>query len=223
MKSEPTPAQERSLVKLFSGNQQDREQVISMHSPQMQKQLRGLIKAKDNSEKLFQIMFADLKHASGEMKANADNQFWRRTTIRTVAATVEGIIFCFKQTAHATGVMNGFTFSAKELSFLNEGVSVSEVGKKQRFSSFRENLKDTFKLFAKANKTSCPTDFNSDGFAALCETYELRHRLVHPKSYMTFCVNDQEKERAGEAIYWLNNEIKNLLETCSRRYQIDQD
>jgi hypothetical protein len=216
MKLRPTPAKENSLRKLFSGNHVEREQVISIHGPEMKEQMRNLMKAKGNCDKLFAIMFSDLKHASGEMKAYPGDQFWRRTTIRTLAATLDGIVFCLKQTALATGPMNGFKFSEKELSFLSEEVVEPTTGKKPRLPGFRENLKDTFKLFAKIHKIPCPTDFNQDGFTALCETYELRHRLVHPKSFMTFCVSDDEKQRAGEAVYWLNKEIKELLDACSR-------
>lgn len=216
MKLTPTPAQETSLRKLFSGNHIEREQVISIHRPEMQEQMRNLMKAKRNCEKLFEIMFSDLKQASSGMKAYPGDQFWRRTTIRALAATLDGIVFCLKQTALATGPMNGFKFSEKELFFLSEEVVEPTNGKKPKLPSFRENLKQTFKMFAKTYKVPCPTDFNKDGFAALCETYELRHRLVHPKSYMTFCVKDDEKQRAGEAIKWLHTEIENVLDASSR-------
>jgi hypothetical protein len=201
---------------LLEGNHIERERAISIHKPEMQKQMRNLMKARGNCDKLFSIMFLDLKHASSEMKAHPGDQFWRRTTIRALAATLDGIVFCLKQTALAHGPMNGFIFSEKELFFLSEEVVEPSPEKKHKLPSFRENLKQTFKLFAKTNKSSCPTDFNQDGFTALCETYELRHRLVHPKSYMTFCVSDHEKQRAADALYWLNNEIKNLLDASSR-------
>jgi len=215
MKLTPTPAQERSL-RLLNGNHNERDRVISIHSPEMQKQMRNLIKVKGNREKLFAIMFSDLKHASSEMKAHPGNQFWRRTTIRAFAATVDGIVFCLKQTALATGLMSGFKFSEKELFFLSEEVVDPTPVKKQKLPSFRDNLKGTFKLFAKTNKISCPTDFNQDGFLALCETYELRHRLVHPKSYMTFCVSDHEEQRSGEAKKWLSKEATKLVAECRR-------
>jgi hypothetical protein len=216
VKITPTSAQQNSLSKLFSGNHIDREQVISIQRPEMQEQMRNLIKVKGNCDKLFEIMFSDLKYTTGEMKIHPDDQFWRRTMIRTLAATLDGIVFCLKQTALATGPMNGFKFSEKELFFLSEEKVESAGGKKQKLPGFRENLKDTFKLFAKTNKTSCPTDFNQDGFSALCEIYDLRHDLVHPKSFMKFCVSDYQKQRAGEAVYWLNKEINNLLDVCSR-------
>jgi hypothetical protein len=181
----------------------------------MQVQLRNLLKAKGNADKLFAIMFSDLKHASSEMKSHPNDQFWRRTTIRALAATLDGIVFCLKQTALATGPMTGFKFSDEDLVFLSEEVVAPTAGKKPKFPSFRENLKQTFKLFSKIYKIPCPTNFNADGFAALCATYELRNRLVHPKSYITFCVSTDEKERAGDAIDWLDNEIRKLLDTCS--------
>jgi hypothetical protein len=111
----PTPAQERSLRKLFDGNHLDREQIISLQPPEMREPMRKLLKAKGNAEKLFAIMFADLGHASGEMKANPGNQFWRRTTIRTLAATLDGIIFCLKETTLSTGSFAGYKFTEAEV------------------------------------------------------------------------------------------------------------
>jgi len=210
----PTPAQERALGKLFEGNHIDREKIISLQRPEMQEPMRKLFKAKGNADKLFAIMFADLGHASGEMKANSGDQFWRRTAIRTLAATLDGIIFCLKETTLATGSFAGYKFLDGEVEFLSE--TMQKAGKKPKFLPFRENLKETFKLFSKAHHTTCGTDFQQDGFAALCETYELRNRLVHPKSAMTFYVSDTEKSRAGEAIKWLNTEIQELLGSCSR-------
>ena len=216
MKRTPTAAQEESLRKLFSGNQIEREQIISIHRPEMQEQMRNLLRVKANTDHLLQIMLLDLGHASGEMKAHPGDQFWRRTTFRTLAATLDGIIFCLKQTALVTGPMRGFKLTEKESLFLSEEAVEPRSGKKQKWLSFRENLKETFKLFAKVHSSPCLTDFNQDGFAALCETYEVRHRVVHPKSFMRFCVTDHEKQRAGEAIAWLDNEIRNLLDASTR-------
>ncbi len=213
----PTAAQERALRKLFDGNHLDREQIISLQRPEMREPMRKLFKAKGNADNLFAIMFADMRHASGEMKTNPGDQFWRRTTIRTLAATLDGIIFCLKETTLATGSFSGYKFTDDEVAFLTETMQAS--GKRPKFLPFRDNLKETFKFFSKVHKTPCGTDFKQDGFVALCETYELRNRLVHPKSAMTFYVSDKEKSRAGEAIMWLDTEIKNLLDSCGRQYE----
>jgi hypothetical protein len=215
----PTPAQESSLRKLLHGNHIEREQVISIHNPIMQEQMRKLIKAKGNSEKLIGIMFSDLNHATSEMKAHPGDQFWRRTAIRTLAASLDGIIFSLKETALATGPMNGFSFDDEELFFLSEEAPETTAGKKPKLPGFRENLKRTFKLFSKIHKISCPADFNHAGFASLCETYELRHLLMHPKSYWTFAVNDEQKQKAAEGIHWLDVEIQRLLHSCDAALQ----
>lgn len=211
----PTPAQEASLRKLLYGNHVEREQVISLHNPIMQEQMRKLVKAKGNSEKLFGIMFSDLKHATSEMKAHPQDQFWRRTAIRTLAATLDGIVFSLKETALATGPMNGFTFDDEELFFLSEEAPETTTEKRPKLPGFRDNLKRTFKLFSKIHKISCPANFNDAGFSSLCETYELRHCLMHPKSYWTFAVNDEQKQKAADGIHWLDVEIQKLFDSCS--------
>lgn len=217
MKIIPTPAQEASLRKLLYGNHAEREEVFSIHqhNPELQEQMRNLVNAKGNSEKLFGIMFTDLKHATSEMKAHPGDQFWRRTAIRTLAATLDGIIFSLKETALATGPMNGFLFNDDELYFLSEKTAEATSGKKPKLPGFRENLKRTIKLFSKIHKIACPTDFNDAGFASLCETYELRHLLMHPKSYWTFAVSDEQKQKAADGIHWLDVEIQKLFDSCS--------
>ena len=208
----PTPAQERTLRKLFDGNHNDREAAIAAQRPEIQEPIRRLMKAKGNTDKLFDIMFSDLKQSTSAMKANPNDQFWRRTAIRTLATTLDGIIFCLKDTTIAAGLLTGHKFTDADLAFLTE--KPQKAGKKPKFLPFRDNLKETFKFFAKVHGAVCGTDFQQDGFSALCETYELRNRLVHPKSFMTFCVSDTEKSRAGEAIKWLYEELNRLMDGC---------
>jgi hypothetical protein len=214
MKSKQTPAQETSLRKYFYGNQVEREEVISVQRPEMQELMRDLNKVKQNTVNLFSILFSDLSHTSGKMRTNPDDQFWRRMTIRALAAGVDGIVYCLKQNALIGGKISGYKFNDGEFIFLSEESIDTKTGKKPRLPVFRENMKQMFNLFYKIHNISCPTDFGHVGFNALCETYELRHRLMHPKSFFTFCVNDEEKRKAGEAVAWLNEEIKKLLDSC---------
>lgn len=210
----PTAAQENSLNKLFHGNQTEQERVIALQRPELQEVLKELVKTNRNTELLLQIMFKDLLRANDEMLKNPDDQFWRRATIRAFAATVEGVIFCLKQTALVNGKLANFSFNESELFFLtekNDGLSK----KKYRFPSFQENVKETFNLAAKIHKIQCPVDFGHPGFKAFCETYELRHRLIHPKNFMTFCVSDEERDRCKVAGAWLDRELHKLLDKCS--------
>jgi hypothetical protein len=214
MKQNPTPAQENSLKKLFGGNHFERQRVISLQHPDLQPILQELVKANTNTDKLFQIMFSDLLRAKAEMLKYPDDQFWRRTTIRAFSATVDGIIFCLKQTTLMNGKLVQHPFSDYELFFLTERDAPKKDGKKMKLPSFRENLKDTFKLCAKIYKIPCPVDFNHKGFDAFIQTYELRHRLIHPKNYMTFCVSDDERDKCMTGAAWLDTEFKKLFAAC---------
>ncbi len=157
------------------------------------------------------VSFADLGAASGELRKNYTSQFWRRTAIRALAATVDGIIFGVKQLALASAGLIGTPLDDKEKEFLSEQ-PISSKRKKVRFLPFRDNFEQTFKLLAKVHRTSCYTNFSGKGFDALCRTFELRHRVMHPKSFMTFCVQDDETKRAGDAIDWRHRELQRLLD-----------
>lgn len=217
--NKPTPAQEASLRKLFDGNHLEREQVISLHSPKMQEQMRRLIQVKGNSDKLISILFGDLSKATGAMKANPSDQFWRRTAIRTLAATLDGLIYSLKQNALVAGPMNEISLTKEEQLFLSEETGKGESGRRPKLPGFRENLKQTFKLFARVHSAECTTDFGHAGFTCLCETYELRHSLMHPKSFMSFCVTDKQKQNAAGGILWLHVEAQNLIESCGTALQ----
>jgi hypothetical protein len=207
----PTPSQEVSLQKFFNGTQAEREQVISIHNPEMQEKLRELGKSISNINNLFPILFSDLKFASGHMKAHSNDhsceQFWRRTTIRTLAATLDGIVYCTKQNTIACAPIAGYSLSPEELFFLSE-ISTEESKKnKWRLPPFRDNFKLSFKLLSKVHNIPCTINFGVKGFEYLCEVYELRSGLMHPKSYWKFQVDDEQKHRAGEAIKWISEEL----------------
>ncbi len=74
-------------------------------------------------------------------------------------------------------------------------------------------------LLAKAYGISCPTDFNQAGFQALCDTYILRNRLMHPKSFMNFCVSDEEKQKCSDAAAWLHAELNRFFDTCHNKFE----
>src|SRR5207237_601068 len=88
--------------------------------------------------------------------------------------------------------------------------------KRPRFLAFKENFKKTFKLFAEVYGVACPTNFRTSGFQALCGTFASRDRVIHPKSFNTFLITDEETKRAGVAMQWLYEELTGLLHTCSR-------
>ena len=105
---------------LYSDDQSEREQAIAQLPKEIQEGTRKLVESRKKSNALLDAMLVDLGRASGELKRNYQDQFWRRTAIRTLAATVEGIIFTLKELTHVSGEMAGFKFSDSEIEFLRE-------------------------------------------------------------------------------------------------------
>ena len=191
-----------------------REQAIAQLPKEIQEGARKLVESRKNANVLLDAMIVDLGRASVELKKNYEDQFWRRTAIRTLAATVDGIIFTLKELTHISGEFAGFKFNDSEIEFLRERKFDPGQGK-PRLPGFKDNIKGTFELFAKAHNFSFSTDFGTEGFSALRDTYELRHGLMHPKSFETFCVTTEQTKRAGIAIKWLYDELNRLIDACS--------
>lgn len=207
--------QELLLRHLFSGDSELRERALLEVAPKERDRVRELVKVREDYEPLLGTMMADLGTASGELRKNYASQFWRRTAIRALSATVDGIVFSLKRLALATADLNETELKAEERDFLREQ-QVSPMGGKVRLPGFRDNFKRTLKIFARVHRISCATDFGQKGFEALCQTFELRHRVTHPKSSATFFVKDDETKRAGEAINWLSRELQRLLGDCRK-------
>jgi hypothetical protein len=200
------------LAQLFSGVDELRERALLAVNPRDRDGIREAVKVREDGCALLEMLMADLGAASTELRNNYASQYWRRNAIRALAATVEGIVFSLKRLALATATVMEIKLEVEELEFLKE--ESTSIGKKARLPGFRDNLKRTFKLFAKICGTSCSTDFGQGGFNALCQTFELRHRVMHPKSSVAFYIEDDETKRAGEAIEWLSCELQRLIGGC---------
>jgi hypothetical protein len=97
-----------------------RDQAIAQLPKEIQEGARKLVESRKNANVLLDAMIFDLGRASGELKKNYEDQFLRRTAIRTLAATVDGIIFTLKELTHVSGEFAGFKFSDSEIEFLRE-------------------------------------------------------------------------------------------------------
>jgi hypothetical protein len=161
---------------------------------------------------LLTVVMSDLQRVSMESRNNFDDQFRRRTAIRAFAAAVDGSVFCLKELTHAAAGLKKFQLKEEEDKFL-----LDEKIDGKHYLGFKENLKRTFQLFAQIMNFPCPTNFDRHEFSALCETFKLRHQLMHPKSFLTFCVTDDQAKQAGEAAEWLHNEIQKLFDSCNEK------
>jgi hypothetical protein len=204
----------------------ERDRIMASFSPEMQENFLHFHKVQTDSCKLLTILFTDLRFAATQLNAipgeHPDAQFWRRTAIRTLATTVEGEVFCFKRFALAASRLNGCPLVTEEQFFLSEEFTEEAKEKKFRLSCFRENIKRTFKLVAKVLNSPCSVDFGRKGFESLCEIYELRSALMHPKSYESFAVTDDQTEKADEAIAWVQDATRTLFDLCKAYHKFPE-
>jgi len=212
MDTNQSPEKEALLRQLFGEDEDLREQALLSVAPEHRDSVRKVIDVRRDAEKVFHAMVADLGFASSHLRKDYNNQFWRRTAIRALASTVDGIIFTLKKLAISSSEMLGANLDSECTDFLREQQSAS-TGKRVRLPPFRDNFKRTFKVFAEVHGTTNPTDFSQPGFDDVCAMFELRHRVMHPKSFGTFSVQDNETERAGRALNWLSCELERLLST----------
>jgi Arc/MetJ family transcription regulator len=124
---------------LFSGVSALREQALLAVDPKDRDGIREAVKVRKDGCALWEMLMTDLGSAGGELRKNYVSQFWRRTAIRALAATVEGIVFSLKRLAVATTTTTlvGTKLDDEEMEFLKEQAALT--GKKTRLPGFRDN------------------------------------------------------------------------------------
>lgn len=142
-----------------------------------------------------------------------------RMLIRSMFATIEGIVYGMKQLALAAFRPDGpLTLDelliCKEISFrLNKNGEVD--GSSMRLK-FEPNLKFSFMVLAKAFHQKFELDTNCLGWNRLVESVKVRNRLAHPKRPSDLELTDDEIGHAIEAYQWFNAQVSTLVEMFSK-------
>ena len=161
----------------------------------------------------------DVKFASTQLVGDKKNQqFWRRTIIRCLLAYTEALVWSMKACTPLIASVSNTKLTVADLEILHEQRTISRDGKTEvrpNFLKFRDNLKATFSLFAKAYGTNFKVECNK-GFDALCEIYDLRSRLMHPKEPFDINVSDSNTASVEQGYLWLSNEYARLMDECEK-------
>ncbi len=167
------------------------------------------------------VLDADLKFAAKQWRESTSNQqFWARTSIRCLCASVEGVLSVLKNVTPGTANYFDVHLSEKEIELATERRRHSKNGfiKEIRvFSPFPERVKETFELFVKAHEADVSIEYNDAGFDDLRDTFELRNRLMHPKGVFDLEVSSQALESAIRGQRWFANVLNLVLEKCGEK------
>jgi hypothetical protein len=145
-----------------------------------------------------------------------------RMLIRSMFATIEGIVYGMKQLAFAANRADGpLTLDelliCKEISFGQKGNG--EVDGSSMRLKFESNVKFAFAVLAKVFHQSFELNTNCQAWNRLVQSVKVRNRLVHPKRSSDLELTDDELRHAIEAYQWFDLQVGVLLEMFGKNVE----
>jgi hypothetical protein len=156
---------------------------------------------------------SDHEFAITQWRRDRASQFWSRTAIRCLCASIEATLFGFRKMAEQMGSLAGIRFDPEEVEILSETQLRNGV-QKPKWLPLADSVKESFRLFGKAAGCPLVVNYSERGFSDLCETFKVRNRLMHPKSTFDVQVSARDIDTADRAIIWLNNSVNGVLDQC---------
>ena len=149
-----------------------------------------------------------------------------RMLIRSLFATIEGVVYCMKQIAFAANRADGpLTLDelmiCKEIAFGLKGNG--EVDGSSMRLKFEPNLKFAFAVLAKAFHQTFELDTNCVGWNRLVQSVKVRNRLAHPKRSSDLELSDDELRHAIEAYQWFDCQVMTILEGFCKNLEKSRD
>ncbi|HEY5344756.1 MAG TPA: hypothetical protein VIK62_00260 [Verrucomicrobiae bacterium] len=157
-------------------------------------------------------LHSDFNYAVKQWQLDRTSQFWSRTSIRCLCATVEATLFSFRKIAEKIGEAAKIQFDLEEIEILSEKQTRNGF-ERPKFLSPSNALKESFRLFGKSTGTNLNIDYGN-GFPELCETFNVRNRLMHPKMPFDIAVNTKDIETADIGIAWFNKTCADIFHQC---------
>lgn len=169
----------------------------------------------------------DVDCAIDEMGEYDDDQFSRRTYVRTVFAMIEGAVFALKQEVLEESRARGVALSPDEIAVLSEQSYYLTDGGKSRVGVYHPpleaDIKFAFPIFARVFgeifEFDPPLD-QAPRWHRLCKAKKVRNRLMHPKSVEQLVVNDSELNDVRDAVEWVEEQLDRVGEISWKRVRL---
>jgi hypothetical protein len=157
------------------------------------------------------VLAGDVKKCMQEFHAE-DNQFWRRTFIRSTFALIEGNTFQMKQYA----LTQSHLFTRAEVTLLREeSYELNEKGiafEQPKYVNISRNIKFAFQSFAHSFESDYILKVNDKGWDCFKKALKVRDRLTHPKGLNDLNITDQEINDALISLSWYSKSFEELFE-----------
>jgi len=119
--------------------------------------------------------------------------------------------------AEQMATVSGIQFSPEEIEILSEKRIVVRNGVetvRPKYLPFPDAVKESFRLFAKSIGTTVNVDYSNGGYSNLCNAFEIRNRLMHPKGPFDVQVTVDEIEKTDKGTAWFNKTYIDVLNQC---------
>ncbi|MCX6906782.1 MAG: hypothetical protein NTY01_01935 [Verrucomicrobia bacterium] len=184
---------------------------------EQKKKAAALFKHYTDLVEMTRVLDSDVKLAAQQCRQNPASPFWHRTYIRCHSAAVEGVLSLLKNFVPKSADYFGVILTDEDKQVATELREYIENGvpkTRPAFLPFRENVKETFKLFVKAHATQVTIQFNDAGFQDLCDMAETRNKLMHPKAPSDLEVSEAAVDTADRGIKWFRSTLEKVLQEC---------
>ena len=168
-------------------------------------------------DELLNVLMSDVAIAFEKLNSE-DNQFSRRTLLRSIFAFVEGVIYTLKQEILLQAKHNReFDLKPEEMLACREEIfqveKTGEIKSLTKYVDLLSNIRLTFKFYAKAFSIDYKLDISGGAWQSFQRSLKVRHRITHPKHKSDMNITDQELVEAYTSYQWIRVRILEIIHT----------
>lgn len=165
------------------------------------------------ADSFVHVLIGDVVASFEELESD-DSPIRRRSAIRTVFASVEGLMSIARNSLNSLPLTPAEVAVVQELTYeVNERGKITE---RSRSIPFDRSLKAIVRIVRRV-RPEYSLDYDHPAWPALTRTLKVRHRLTHPKRLKDLAVTDEEIAEAHMGFMWfLAFVIEVMSETVDR-------
>jgi hypothetical protein len=192
------------------------ELVKNLPSLKNPEEFLALVETFDRRDKLFKTLLNDSIASKNASKAEPQNQYLRRTVVRTSFAMIEGLLNILNQTVVDVCKSNFFTLNNEELEKLTEETQTKNGGRRPKFMSLGNKLLFSFEIFArKMGGIEYLVDTTTDGWKEFEIAILIRNRLMHPRFPEDMILDENQMMTVLNATGWFLDIYKEMERQAS--------
>src|SRR5688572_30645255 len=174
------------------------------------------------------IKLLDDAEAAETYLDQADSQFARRAYIRSIFASLEGIVWLLKQVCLKVPNISGpRRLDPVEYALLQDLSydlkNNGEISVQTKFLRLSDNVRFTFRVFNRLFKANVDLGVSGASWPAFLRALDVRHRITHPKKVEELDITDEEIKLCREVSGWFNEIIHAAFTTIMAASQRAKD